>query len=95
MGILNNFTAPGFRNHKDGNESRCSKPRSIGPIAAESPSGVKVLCQRHTSYYAGQARDPRSGTDSAPTESPGTCSPQERERKREPLNFAAVHSTRL
>jgi len=81
---------------------RCSKPRSIGPIAAESPSGVKVLCQRHTSYYAGQARDPRSGTDSAPTESPGTCSPQERERererekekkrKREPLNFAAVHS---
>lgn len=41
---------------------------------AEGPSGVKVLCQRHTSYYAGQARDPHSGTDSAPTESPGTYS---------------------
>lgn len=58
---------------------------------------MKVLCQRHASYYAGQAHDPRSGTGSAPTESPRMRPTRERERGRgrDPLNFVAARGSLL
>jgi len=81
--ISNNFVVLGFRRTRreggGGGERVWMQWMEVHQTdRGKRPSGVKVLRQRHTSYYAEQTRGPCSGTDSAPTESPRTCSPQER-----------------